>query len=472
VNRKTLSIIAVAGALVAAAIILGTGTGSRQTAATGTRPARATCGKASPGRASADFGPGTMTTTLSSSKILQGSDGDVYLVVDLAARDAAATSRPPMNIAIVIDRSGSMAGEKLARAREAARGLVDRLGSADRIAIVQYDDSAQVLVPSTVADGAGKARIYAAIDSIRDGGSTNLYDGLALGRDEVLRGVSGRANRVILLSDGQANVGISDIPSLARVASDASEKGVRISTIGLGLDYNEDLMEALGNAGRGAYYYVREASGLEAVFAGELRALQATVATAAELRIDPACGARVVEVFGHSSRREGDSVIVSLADLAGGDHRKVVVRVQVPAGRAGASGAIVSTLSYATLSGDRRQASTAVGVEVTGDAVAVDSSVDRDAIAKVDQIETATAVRQATEAYDRGEQGKAISIINQRKAEAQTRQQRYKIDNAQMAPSMGVLGSAGDGMSNAPAASPAGAATKKGAKADAYELMK
>ena len=475
-NRKTLTIIAAAGALVAAAIILGTGahTGGKSVTATPTGiPPRAMCGKATPAKASADFGPGTMTASLSSTRVLQGGDGEIFLVVDLSARDAVAGTRAPMNVAIVIDRSGSMQGEKLARAREAAHGLVARLSGVDRVALIQYDDSAQVLVPATAADDVGKSRLYAAIDSISDGGSTNLHDGLVLGRDQVLGGLApGRVNRVILLSDGQANVGVTDTASLARVASDASEKGVRISTIGLGVDYNEDLMEALGREGRGQYYYVRDASGLETVFAGELRALQSTVATAAELRLEPACdGTRVLDVYGHTFRRDGNAVVVALADLSGGDQRKVVVRLQVPALRVGAEAAVVATLSFAPAAGgDRRQVATAVGVEVSADVAVVDHSVDAPTLAKVEQVQTATSVRKAAEAYDRGDQQGALQIISNQRAQSQAHASKYGMSAGAMAPTMDTLGQAESGMAAAPAATPAGMDAKKGAKAAARVL--
>src|SRR5262249_20398951 len=149
---------------------------------------------------------------------------------------------------------------------------------------------------------------------------TNIHDGLTLGRDEVLRGLGqGTVNRVILLSDGNANVGITDVPSLSRVASDASERGVRITTVGLGLDCNEDLMEQVADHGRGQYSCGRAASGRDAVFAGELKAIQGTVAPAAELRLEPACaGVEIAEIYGYPTRRDGRAVVVPLADLAGG----------------------------------------------------------------------------------------------------------------------------------------------------------
>jgi Ca-activated chloride channel family protein len=400
-NRKTATILCAAGGIAVAAAFLQTREGRSSTPPprppVADPPPASACGVA-PARATADFGAGTFAAAASSEKILQRGDGELFVSLELEARDAARADRPPMNVAIVIDHSGSMQGEKIAHARAAAAGLVERLGPADRAAVIQYDDEAQVLAPMMATDAAGKARLTQAIRAIRDAGGTNLGGGLELGRDEILRNLEpGRVNREILLSDGNANVGVTDIPSLARMASDASERGVRISTIGLGIDYNEDLMERVADTGRGAYYYVKDAGGLDNVFAGELKALQATVATSAEVRLVPACaGVEIAEIYGYPTRREGQAVIVPLADLAGGDKRKVVARLKVPTALAGSAKVLDAAFAYVPADGGpRKETATAIGVEVSADAPAVTASAVPEVQAKVAQVESATTVRQA-----------------------------------------------------------------------------
>jgi Ca-activated chloride channel family protein len=474
-NRKTTSILVAASGLVAAAALLGT----RESRSTVTPPpirapeppVEPVCGRAAPARASADFGAGTLTASLSGAKVLRGGDGELFVAIDVAAREAEVTTRPPMSVAIVIDHSGSMQGEKMARARDAARGLVERLGPTERVALVQYDDTAEVLVPATATDESGKRRLIAAIDSIQDAGGTNLQGGLVLGRDQILAAMTpGHVNRVILLSDGNANVGVTDVPSLARVAGDAAERGVRITTVGLGVDYNEDLMEAVAENGRGQYYYVKDASGLDTVFAGELRAIQATVATTAELRLEPACqGVEIVEVFGYVTRREGRAVVVPLADVAGGDRRKVVARLRVPTIASGAAGVLAARLSFATPAGASRSAVAAVGVELTDDALAVEAAVDPAVLAKVEQADAATVMREAAAAYDRGDQAGALRAIDKKRAEAKARAVKYKMKDADLAPVYESLDSIGAGMAAPGSPAPA---TTKAAKARAYQLAK
>jgi Ca-activated chloride channel family protein len=477
-NRKTTSILVAAGGLVAAAALLGTRDSGSTTAPVPLplpeKPQPALCGPAAPARASADFGAGSLTAALSGAKILRGGDGELFVAVDVVAREAEVTTRPPMSVAIVIDHSGSMQGEKMARARDAARGLVERLGERDRVALVQYDDTADLLVPATVTDEAGKRRLTAAIDSIQDAGGTNLHDGLMLGRDQILQTMTpGHVNRVILLSDGNANVGITNVATLARIAGAAAERGVRITTVGLGIDYNEDLMEAVAENGRGQYYYVKDAGSLDAVFAGELRAIQATVATAAELRLEPACaGVEIAEVFGYVTRREGHAVIVPLADVAGGDKRKVVARLRVPTGSPGAAGVLGARLSFATPAGAKKMVTAAVGVELTDDAAAVEAALDPAVLAKVEQADAAVVMRQAAEAYTRGDQAGALRAIDKKRDEAKRRALKYRMKDADLKPMYESLDSVGAGMAATPSAAPAAPSMTKAAKARAYELAK
>ena len=475
-NRKTAGILCAAGGIAAVAAILG----ARETRSS-TRPplppipdppVATTCG-AAPARVAADFGPGTLTAALSSEKVLFKGNGELYVSVDLEARDAAVTTRPPMNIAIVIDHSGSMQGEKIARAREAAIGLIERLGPDDRAAVVQYDDDAQLMVPMTPADAAGRSRLTRAIGAIQDAGGTNLGGGLTLGRDEIMRNLEpSRVNRVILLSDGNANVGITDIPSLARLASDASERGVRITTIGLGLDYNEDLMEQVADHGRGQYYYVKDASGLDTVFAGELKALQGTVAKAAELRLTPVCsGVEIAEIYGYPMRREGQTVVVPLADLAGGDRRKVVARLKVPTAAMGAAKVLSAAFEFAPASGGARQHVEAlVGVEVSGDAARVQASVVPEVQAKVAQVETATTERKAAEAYQKGDQAGALRIIGAGKARLAAK--RGYLSPKAYEPIAGGLDAVESGMASTSAAAPMAPAVTKAAKKAAYDSVR
>ncbi|HEY3359418.1 MAG TPA: VWA domain-containing protein [Polyangia bacterium] len=433
-NRKTVLIVSSALALVVIAMVLELrGRAGRATAKpVSTTPALACGGPAAPAEAAQSFGAGVVRATLSGERVLQGSDGQMYLAVELSTGPAATGRRGPLTLAIVIDRSGSMASEeKLARAKDAALGLVERLGDEDQVALVQYDHTAEVVVPLTALNQTGKARLREAVSGLVARGSTNLYQGLQLGRDEVLRGLrQGGVNRVILLTDGLVNTGVTDSTTIAQMAGAAADQqGVRVTTVGLGYQYNEDLLEAIAENGRGSYYYVKDAPALQEVFAGELRAIQGTVGTHAELRLEPRCaGVAVEDVYGYRVRREGGAVIVPLADLAGGDRRKLVARLRVPVGVAGRVNLVAATLSFDDArQGGRRTAALTVGVEVSPDAQAVARAVNKPMVAQALEVEGARAMRRAADAYKRGDVAAANQANRDWSAEAQKQAKKFAL---------------------------------------------
>jgi Ca-activated chloride channel homolog len=164
-----------------------------------------------------------------------------------------------------------------------------------------------------------------------------------------VRGVlqRGRVNRIILLSDGHANEGITDPSALAEVARRSAQQGIRLSAMGIGQDYNEDLMESLAEYGRGRYHYVAKATDLETILGNELASLKATVAWKTELRIEPGCdGVEVVEAFGYESRREGRVVVVPMSDLFAGDSRRILVSLRVPSNGVGPRSVLRTSLSF------------------------------------------------------------------------------------------------------------------------------
>jgi Ca-activated chloride channel family protein len=476
-TRKTAAILAAAGGLAALALTLErprAGTGGHADPGTPATPVEPRC-RPTPSSAKADFGPGQVRASLSSGAILRGAGGELAAVIDLDADDAPATDRPPLDLAIVVDRSGSMDGDKIRHARDAARQLVDRLGSADRVALIQYDDEAQIVVPSTITDGEGKARLRAAIDGLRPGGSTNLHGGMALGRDEVLRTLAaGQVSRVILLSDGLANAGLTDPTSIGDAARGAADRGVRITTVGVGDDYNEDLMEAIAEAGRGHYYYVRNSADLEGALAGELRAIQATVATKVELRLRPACaGVEIADVIGYEFRREGDAIVVPMADVFGGDHRKVVVKLRVPDGATGAFGVLDAELIHHGAKTDARVAHRlAVGVEVSEDAGRVQQAVDRPTLTRVLEAESSLALREAAKAYERGDVDGAQQRIRAAQGYVNDQAKNNAIAPAAVAPQLEELGGFAAGTAAAKPDSAEGKALLKGGKDKARKLSK
>jgi Ca-activated chloride channel homolog len=197
----------------------------------------------------------------------------VGLLVSLAG--TAPVRRPPINVALVLDRSGSMAGAPLAAARAAAERLAGLLSDNDRLTVVVFDDVV------TVPYGPGAGGDPAAIDAIARvdaGGSTNLSGGWLQGRRVVEQGLVEGTNRVVLLTDGQANVGLTEPTQLLGLTEAGAGHRVSTTCIGFGADYNEDLLEAMARAGGGNYWYVEQDDQMAEIFAGEIEGLVALAA--------------------------------------------------------------------------------------------------------------------------------------------------------------------------------------------------
>ncbi|MGZ6126042.1 MAG: vWA domain-containing protein, partial [Myxococcales bacterium] len=176
----------------------------------------------------------------------ENQDGTAYLQIDLAADPAPAESqRVPVNAVLILDRSGSMSGVKIVRAREASRALVQALGPEDRLAIVEFSSSASVLVESTAVTPQARSRALEAIEAIEPMGGTNMSAAFTVAAPQLARGAAGgRVNKVFLASDGQANEGVSDRGAL-RLLARRELSGATLSTFGIGDDYDEDLMSTL-----------------------------------------------------------------------------------------------------------------------------------------------------------------------------------------------------------------------------------
>ncbi len=261
--------------------------------------------------------------------ILSGSPQEVVVKIDLAASTKGDHhKRAPLNLAIVLDRSGSMSGAKIEKTRQAAMQLVDRLGPDDYLSVVTYSDSVEVLFPTQKVED--KERLKSRISRIQASGGTALYAGVRAGADEVEKYFSSkRINRVILLSDGLANVGPKSPSDLRQLGHQLSERGIAVTTVGVGDDYNEDLMAGLAESSDANYYYVKDTEKLSEIFAKELGEL-ITVA-AREIRIEITCprGVKPIGLIGRPEKFEGQTAVVKLNQFSSGQQRYLFLKCQV-----------------------------------------------------------------------------------------------------------------------------------------------
>ena len=256
---------------------------------------------------------------------------ELTVLLELRAPEAPQVqARAAAAVQVVLNRSGSMGGERLEAAQRALVALVDRLDPADRFGVVAFDDSARVVVPAgPVAD---KPALKRAIAELVPGGLTNLSGGLLRGLQEARRVAGDAGATLLLVSDGHANEGIVDPDRLGAVAARARTRRVTTSTIGIGLEYDETLLAALATAGQGGHAYAPDGDAAAAPVAGEVEGLLSKTVQAASLAIRPTGEVQAVTVWNElpSHAIEG-GVVAELGDLWAGEERKLLLTLAVPA---------------------------------------------------------------------------------------------------------------------------------------------
>lgn len=275
-----------------------------------------------------------LSADLAHPRILAGRKMTTYLKVGLTGFDMeAAARRAPVNVAIVIDKSGSMQGEKIRHARDAARQALDRLGPGDTVSVVAFSDKVEVVAPASSL--AEREAVKAAIDRIQAGGSTALFAGVSKGSEELRKNKQpDRVNRIVLLSDGIANVGPSSPQDLGRLGAALSKEGMTVTTLGLGLDYNEDLMTELALRSDGNHAFIKNSDELAGIFQREFGDILSVVAQRIEIRIRCAQGVRPVRVLGREADIRGQEVTVAMNQLYAKQEKYVLLEVEIPEGAA------------------------------------------------------------------------------------------------------------------------------------------
>ena len=256
----------------------------------------------------------------------------VRALIKLAGQLPDNGARTPLNLSLVLDRSGSMSGEKLHAARNAAAFLVRRMRPEDVISVVAFDD--QVVTVAEPATGTSQQDLPREIERIESGGSTNLSGGWLRGRELVAQGHRDKAmNRVILMTDGQANQGIQNPDQLAGLCQSAKRDGITTSTIGFGADYDERLLRKMADAGGGSTFYIEREDQAVGVFEEEIEGLLTLSAQNVAIEIDPSESVQLVAIHhdypttevGNGRKR------VEIGDLYAREPRSLLVEFLVPA---------------------------------------------------------------------------------------------------------------------------------------------
>lgn len=256
---------------------------------------------------------------------------ETFVGVWVDVPEARPEVRPPMQLALVVDTSGSMVGEKIENARNAAAMLVRSLKDGDIVALDTFSDRARTVVPPTRLDSQSRQDILHAIRGLTVGGSTNMFDGLNVAEGQIAAApLTHSLRRIVVISDGIANVGPSSPESLGAIAERGLRFGAQVTSLGVGNDYDERTLNALAVRSSGRLYHLTEPREMASILEGELDLLNSTLASDSFVEIVPAPGVVLMGADGiRADRHERGSLRIPLGALHAGQHREALVRVRI-----------------------------------------------------------------------------------------------------------------------------------------------
>ena len=368
------------------------------------------------GAACAPAAPLVLDVRSENRTVLIPGPGDGTIQIQVVAPDAPViyTDRPRLNLALVIDRSGSMSeARKLDFVKTAAHQLVDMMGPDDTLSIVAYDHLVQVPWPSRRV-GRDRSDLHRIIAGLYPGGATFLSGGLEEGFRQARAGQRrGALNRVLLLSDGLANRGTTSRGELRERAAVMSEKGISVSTFGVGNDFDEELMTMVAGGGGGNYRYLGDPERIVAALASEFRTASRTAASEVEIIIRLRRDCRFGSVLGRDWRRDGDAYVIRLGDLSAGERRTVFASLNVAGDRPGLRevGEVAMRYRDPVTSRVITASPQAVSLELVRDERSYREGFDRSVQEKKAVAESSVLVQEAARLADQGKKEEAKEVL-------------------------------------------------------------
>ena len=348
--------------------------------------------------------------------------GNEPVWIDVSVKANGVQTRGMLTSVLVIDRSGSMAGDKIDAARQAAERFVRGLHDGDAVAIVTFGTDVTTELPMPVMDSASRTRALAVVRNIEEGGGTNIDGAMTQARAMLAQADTlGRVGRVVLISDGRPTEGDRRESSLVAHATKLREKGFVTSTLGLGLDYNEDLMEHIAVEGGGRYHYLKNGDQLAQILDDELQQASAVVASNVKLYMPRDLGALAFADAPGSKVSVGQKIAVDVGDLAAGEERHVLIKMNVTAAGAADIAFMAPEIVYKKVA-DRSDALLAHRADpfrmlATSDVNVLEMSRKDDVRVRVLQVEASLALTESMQHYAQGDTSGARRQLESKKAE-------------------------------------------------------
>ena len=329
---------------------------------------------------------------------------ELYYMIDLKAQQApVSANRTPLNLSLVLDRSGSMSGDKISYARQAANFLINNLEPTDNLSLVIYDDKVDVL--SASAKVSNKAALQNLVKTIDDRGSTNLSGGMLEGYAQAKTTYDPKmVNRVLLLSDGLANVGITENDKIMQIAKQKTrEEGISVSTFGIGADFNELLMTGIAENANGNYYFIDSPDKIPAIFAQELKGLLSVVGQNLKLKVTFPQELRLEKVFGFPYQIQNNEVTLDLKDIFSAEQKTILFKFATPQAATNTL-KIQATLTFDNASNYQRETMTReVVIFPTSDKFMYEANQNKDVLQNVVLMENNERMEEIAKQIDKGE---------------------------------------------------------------------
>ena len=342
-------------------------------------------------------------------RVMVGDDGQTYVGVWVDAPSDvpdAQEGRAPMALSLVIDTSGSMSGDKIVNARSAAASMIESLAEGDIVSVFGFNNAVYPIASPTVVSGGTRQQLLRAVNSLHAIGGTNLYGGLDTGISTVMAApASHSVRRVMVISDGRANVGPSDAGSMGNRASYGSEYGVQVTAIGVGLDYDQQTLAAMVQRSAGRFYHLQHPQQLATILEREVGLLSQTVATNAYIEIVPAPGVRILQGMTPGMQILPDGKLrLPLGSIYAGQRRTGLFQVRLDTSSPGTHQLATAWLVYQS-SGSAQESTQEAPLtwEVTRDRRAAANSSAPRVVALVGEYQAAEAQERAQAAIARGD---------------------------------------------------------------------
>jgi Ca-activated chloride channel family protein len=323
-----------------------------------------------------------------------------YLLIEARGCGSLRADRAPVNLSLILDRSGSMTGDPLAFSKKACEFVVDHMNAGDILSLVAFDDETHtVIAPCKVTN---KALMKQRIQAIQPGGSTNLSGGLIEGAQHVRKMMQeGTVNRGIILSDGHANQGITDKSKLAAIANEYLCSGVGITAMGVGSGFDEDLLEAVSEHGGGNFYYIDTPDRIPSIFQEELKGLLSVVAQNLKLTLHTTSLTRIIQVYGYKR----DELTVHVGDLYHDEVKTILVEIAFPAHSLGTHPVLILSWEYTDVMAGAvtRTITSEVLAEFTNDIKLLSAAGNDEVQRQIEITQSAKVIEAAMEAMDNGD---------------------------------------------------------------------